>query len=149
MQYLGSKRKVAAFCGGMGAGVFAFHVVLSGGTSEVLEILPDAVVAAVTVCVGTLVGTLVWSSIGEWLKTRPEPSVLVCVGAGTLLAGGLAGALAIVVHNYWGVLLGEPLGTLHDIGFWLAISLWNSIGYGLAVSPTLRAGTTSAANPPN
>ncbi len=147
MQYLGSQRKVAAFSGGMAVGVFAF--VLFEGASEISGVLPDAVVAAITMFAGTLVGTLVWSSIGGWLKTRPEPPVLVSAGIGAVLAVGLAGAFAIVVHNYWGVLLGEPLGILHDVGFWLAISLWNSIGYGLAVSPAVRAETTSVSKQPS
>lgn len=146
MQYLGSQRKVAAFSGGMAAGVFAF--VLFEGASEIRGVLPDAVVAATTMFAGTLVGTLVWSSIGGWLKTRPAPPVLVCAGIGAVLAVAFAGAFAMVVHTYWGILLGEPLGTLHDVGFWLAIALWNSIGYGLAVSPAVGVETTSASNQP-
>ena len=143
MQYLGSKpkRKVAAFGGGMAAGVFAF--VLFEGASDIRAVLPDAVVAALAIFTGTLVGTLVWSSIGGWLKTRPEPPVVVCAGIGAVLAVAFAGALAIGVHNYWGILLGEPLGILHDVGFWLAISVWNSIGYGLAVSPVALTETSS------
>lgn len=146
MQYLGSKRKVAAFSGGMGAGVFAFHIVLSESASEIREILPDAAVAAITMFAGTLVGTLAWSSIGERLKARREPRTLFCVGIGAILAGALVGAFTIVVQTYWGILLGRPLGTLNDVAFWLAISLWNSIGYGLAVSPAARTGTSSTAN---
>ena len=144
MQYLGSRRKVAAFSAGTAAGVFGFQFVLAESVAQVLEILPDAAVAGATMFAGTFVGILVWSSIGAWLKRRKEPKVPVCVGTGVLLAVGFSGAFTIVVQSYWGTLLGDPLGTLHDVAFWLAISLWNSIGYGLAVSPAVRTESTSA-----
>ncbi len=161
MQYLGSnpKWKILAFSVGMAAGVFAFHVVPAESVSEALETLPEAAVAAATIFAGTFVGILVWSSIGEWLKKRREPSALVCVGVGICLALALLGVYAIAIHNFLDGVFegittpnGEPSevssGWLHDVVFWLAISLWNSVGYGLAVSPSRRAETASTAKQP-
>ena len=173
MQYLGSrpKRKVAALSAGMATGVFAFHVVPTESVSEALEILPEAAVAAATIFAGTFVGVLVWSAVGAWLKKRREPGSLVCIGVGICLALALLGVYAMAIHNFLdsvfaGISIAPPVPPsptfdqgslttpsgapsevlsrwLHDIGFWLAISLWISIGYGLAVSPAVRTQSTS------
>lgn len=177
MQYLGSnpKWKILAFSVGMAAGVFAFHVVPAESASEALEMVPEAAVAAATIFAGTFVGILVWSSVGGWLKKRREPNALVCIGVGICFALALLGVYTIAIHNFLdsvfeGIAIEPPLppptldhssvttpnsepsevssGWLHDVVFWLAISLWNSIGYGLAVSPAVRAETTTVSKQP-
>ena len=134
MQYLGSERGAVAFSFGMAVGIFAAHFLL-GEIDD--EVLPDASIAALTVFVGTLVGILVWSRAGQRLKRREAPSHAVCVGIGVCFALALTGVIAVTVHS---IQIFPPdnwvVGVLHDIVFWLALSLWNSVGFGLAVSPS-------------
>lgn len=130
MQYLGSKRNVAGFSAGMAGGVFLVHLFLAWFDRDYdSEVLIVAGVAAVTVFAGTLVGTLVWSSIGRWLRTRKTPSPAASASVGAALAFALMGVITLGVHRYF------SFDMPHEVAFWFAVSLWNAIGYGLAVAP--------------
>lgn len=128
MQYLGSRRNVAGFSAGMAGGVFLVHLFLAWLDDS--EILIEAGVAAVTVFAGTLVGTLVWSSVGRWLRTRRTPSLTASAGVGGALAFALMGVITLGVHRYF------SFDIPHEVAFWFSVSLWNAIGYGLAIAPS-------------
>lgn len=132
MQYLGSSRKLAGFSAGMAGGVFLFHLFLERFDEIDFELLIGAGIAAAAVFAGTLVGTFAWSQIGGWLKKRRELSAAKYATVGLALALGLMGVITVGVHAYFSV------GVQHEVAFWLAVSLWNAIGYGLAVAPDPR-----------
>ena len=124
MQYLGSSRKMVAFGSGVGIGMLGFFA--AGGNLDVHGAMASGVVV-----VGTVVGMLACSRVGARLQKLREPTALVSagVGIGFGLAGG--GVLFVAVSNFL-----EFGRWYQDLVFWSTVSLWYSVGLGLAVSPS-------------
>ena len=142
MQYLGSRRKVVAFGAGIAAGILVYRVFIDRGGGNLIP-----VAAALVAFVGTVVGMLGWSLIGEHLKRRRAPGAAAGFGIGICLALLFFGFLHLAVHHYFGILfsfLPDGEAIRHEIMFWLTVSVWNSLGYGLAVSPAAPHRITAA-----
>ena len=132
MQYLGSERNAVAFAFGVAACMFGVSFFDLSRDETILSMAAGAAVFA-----GTAVGTLVWARVGAWLKRRRPPVPVSCSGIGIGVGLVFFVVMAVATRSFVNLIWADAQTSvwLHWMIFWLSVSLWNSLGYGLALSP--------------